>query len=155
MPIACLAADVGLVDLDRAEHQAVLPIGQGGTDTMTEMPCGFLRDPEIASELGTRDPLQAGRHRADRGDLDPTTQMRTIHDRASLHRKVTAAVMTPVRQGSAVRACGDRHGIAMGAAHAVRPTPCNEPGFCRHFIGRKLIEKPGKCHAFPRASCAG
>ena len=35
MPIRCLAADVGLVDLDGSERQAALPFGQGGTDTMT------------------------------------------------------------------------------------------------------------------------
>ena len=107
MPIPGLTADVGLVDLDRAEHQAVLPIGQRGTDTMAQMPCGFLRDPKIAGELGARDPLQAGQHQIDRGDPDPTTQRRTMHDRAGLHGKVTTAVMTPVGLWSPVHAFGD------------------------------------------------
>ena len=35
MPIPCLATEVGLVDLDRSEHQAVLPIGKGRTNAVT------------------------------------------------------------------------------------------------------------------------
>ena len=104
MPIPRLAADVGFVDLDRSEHQAVLPVGQRGTDTMTSLPRGFLNDRGRALYSL---PLQTGQHPIDRGDPDPTTQRRTMRDRAGFHRKETAAVMTPVRLTSTILACRD------------------------------------------------
>ena len=59
MSILRPTADVGLIDLDRFEHEMVLPVGELSTDAMTQVPGGLLTDAEPARSLGTSHPFPA------------------------------------------------------------------------------------------------
>ena len=52
--IACLTAHIGLVNFNGSEHIPILSLSKCGTDAMTQVPGGFLGDPEIASQLCAR-----------------------------------------------------------------------------------------------------
>ncbi|MCY4130049.1 MAG: hypothetical protein OXG15_12520 [Gammaproteobacteria bacterium] len=55
-------SDVGLIDLDRSEHETVSVTREGYTNAMSWVPGGFLTDPEITLQLGAGNAPQTHEH---------------------------------------------------------------------------------------------
>ena len=135
--VACLAAEIGLVDFDRPGGR-VLPLGPSLANAMGNVPGGGLADAEVALQFHARDAPEAGREQVDGHGLGAVAKLGAMHQGAGLGREVLAALAAAVGLGLA-RALGlDIGGAAGRAAHAVGPEDRRESALGALVVGERV-----------------
>lgn len=130
MLVLLLAADIGLVRLDRlafAAKRASMKLAHPFADAVRHEPGALVGDPEHAVELVRADPLLARRHEMRREQPFVERNMARLVNRADRHSELLAAVVAVVKAG-AMRALGAlyrrdavAHHAAMRAHGTIRP----------------------------------
>ena len=144
--VPALAAEVALVDFNRAVELVVIVFRPGFADTVKHEPRGRLRHADIALQLHGRNRFQAGQAQVDRNGPLAQRDFRPLHGGARLHAEIGAAVRAPVGHLRVAGLAGaDRS--AFGAMSPVRPNDRLEP-LGRSFLGREHVHQINDGHPF-------
>ena len=93
-----LAADVGLIDLNRTvEHAERLLIGPAFADAMRQMPCRAIRHPQLTMQLHRAGAFEVGDHQVHRQQPHPEPEIGGVHWGVRANREMLAARPAPVR----------------------------------------------------------
>lgn len=126
LPAPNLPADVGFVHFDYAailREFGLLRFLHGGADTMAEVPCGFVRDPEGALHLIGREAFAGFDQQEDGGEPRFKGQVRIAEDRARRDGELIAAPALPLLPvGDGIHCFG----LAPRAPDAMRPAQTTE-----------------------------
>ena len=127
--VLVLAADVRLVNLDRAGESGIVSRDQGGPQPVREMPRALLRDTQLAVQLHRADTLEVHGHQVARDGPHLEAELAGLHDSPRPHAEALAAILlaTAVRHRLVLRANQHVGGAAVVAGNAIGPASLDEP----------------------------
>lgn len=121
--VVFLAADISLVDFDRAVQPVVqLP---GLADALAQIPAGFLSNAQLAGQASRGSALNAGSGDIDGGQPLLVIKLGLGHNRLGTDAEVLATVLAAVRHDR-VADQADAVAVAVGAAGIGAPAPSLE-----------------------------
>ena len=137
--VPLLASAVNLVDLDDAAERR-LAVPEHLADSLEHVPCGLLRDAQLAMQLHAGDPLDVGRRHVERNSPCLIAELAGLHDRSLADAEPLAAVLAGVRHGRMGRAMSVVAGTAVRAGRPVLPAQFLKPPFRRRVV-RELVKQ--------------
>lgn len=138
---ACLATNVGFVNLYNAPQKRTIGVPQRRTDAMAQMPSGLVGDAQRPLNLQGAHAFLALRHQVDGEEPFRQGQMGIVKDRAGRNRELIAAAIAVVLV--AIKHGRDAFAFAARALDTFRPAKLSKT-LAALFIAAKFLDQADK-----------